>query len=660
MVKASSDSLCKKSLVRFAFCFLLLVFSCICMSSKAFARDLDINRVKIDATIQQDGTMHVVETRTFHFDGSYNGVYWNIPCGHNTYNNKDVDVSIQSVTVSDSNGSRELYNRDSDQRSRGSNEYYEINDQTNLLNLKIYSAHQDTDADITIEYDITNVVTSWADTAELYWKFVSDGWSTESKNVTTTIYLPVPSGESIVAGDTVRAWGHGPLDASVSIKEDSVVYEVPGVGTDEFAEARITFPTSWVSDLAPIQKNKLDSILSREQAWAEQANQRRETARIQIALVQYVPLALFVLTVVAIIWQSIKYKKVMAPQFTDTYFRDIPSNDPPAVLSMLYNGETIKNDALTATLMHLSDEGYVSLNKATKKGFLGKEKYDYCLIKKKSFNENTPPFYPESDSQNKIDSKAMQLFFDKVAGSSEIDTTVTMDEVGKYASSNASEFSHAYDSWVDSVKFSYNGRFGTNKIPFHGRGILGLLIFLDILGCVLSAIFGIYIGASILGIIVNVLLLIIVQIIASRRITKFDLMNREGIEVLAKTRALRKWLTEFTNLHEAIPDDVILWNKLLVMAAALGVADKVIEQLKVVKPELVNNPQFMPVYSWYYYGDGMRMNAIKSVTSSVAAAHSVSAATLASSSSSSGGGFGGGFSGGGGGGFGGGGGGGGF
>ena len=96
------------------------------------------------------------------------------------------------------------------------------------------------------------------------------------------------------------------------------------------------------------------------------------------------------------------------------------------------------------------------------------------------------------------------------------------------------------------------------------------------------------------------------------------------------------------------------------MAVALGVADKVISQLKVAMPELLKDPQFMPVYSWYYYGNGMRVNAIDSVTKSVTAAHSVSTAALASSSSSSGGGFGGGFSGGGGGGFGGGGGGGGF
>ena len=103
------------------------------------------------------------------------------------------------------------------------------------------------------------IFTNWSDTAELYWKFVSDGWDSESRNVTATIHLPVPSGQSIVAGDTVRAWGHGPLDANVEITNNAVVYKVPGVGTDEFAEARITFPSDWVSGLAPIQQNKLSN-----------------------------------------------------------------------------------------------------------------------------------------------------------------------------------------------------------------------------------------------------------------------------------------------------------------------------------------------------------------------------------------------------------------
>ena len=529
-----------------------------------------------------------------------------------------------------------------------------------MLNLKIYSAHDDESANITIEYDITNVVTNWSDTAELYWKFVSDGWDSESHNVTATIHLPVPSGQSIVAGDTVRAWGHGPLDANVEITKNAVVYKVPGVGTDEFAEARITFPTDWVSGLAPIQQNKLSSILSEEQAWADEANHKRELAKIQVALILYAPLVFAAITFVAAILLHIKYKKVMAPQFNDLYYRDVPSNDHPAVLSMLYNGEGIKGDALTATLMHLSDAKYISLNKTVNTNFLGMEKSDYCLTKVQDFQEDQPSFYPGSSLSNKIDSMAMRLIFDKAGESGAVNTTVTMKQIGKYASDHPEDFNKAYESWESPIKFSYAAKFETNKIPFHGKGILGALIAVDILVAAAAFFMGIMVGVSIVNLLFSLLLLFIAGLIARINIGKFDLMNREGVETLAKTRALRKWLTEFTNLHEAIPTDVILWNRLLVMAVALGVADKVISQLKVAMPELLKDPQFMPVYSWYYYGNGMRVNAIDSVTKSVTAAHSVSTAALASSSSSSGGGFGGGFSGGGGGGFGGGGGGGGF
>ena len=660
MYKASLCPAKKSPFVKIVFCIMLLVAAFLIAPTAALARDLSIDRVNIDATVQKDGTMHVVETRTFYFKGSFNGVYWNLPVGSNKYNGQNVDITITSVTVQDSTGTRQIYSKGSTEAGANSDEYYVPTKSSDMLNLKIYSAHDNESAQITIEYDITNVVTSWADTAELYWKFVSDGWNSESRNVTATIHLPVPSGQSVVAGDTVRAWGHGPLDASLDITKDGVVYQVPGVGTDEFAEARITFPTSWVPGLIPIQQNKMSSILSEEQTWADQANQKREAAKTQVAITLYAPLVLAAGTVIAAVLLRSKYKKVMAPQFNDLYYRDVPSNDHPAVISMLYNGEEIKGDALTATLMHLSDAKYISLNKSVTTNFFGMEKSDYCLTKVQDLNEGQAPFYPGSSLSNKIDSTAMKLIFDKAGGSGAPNTTVTMKQIGQYASSNAEEFVKAYESWESPIKLSYAAKFGINKIPFHGKGILALLIVLDIIVGGLSFFMGIMADVSFSNLLINLFFLIIAILVALTSIAKFDLMNREGIETLAKTRALRKWLTEFTNLHEAIPTDVILWNRLLVMAVALGVADKVIEQLKVVMPEMLKDPQFMPVYSWYYYGNGMRTNAIDSVTKSVNAAHSVSTATLASSRSSSGGGFGGGFSGGGGGGFGGGGGGGGF
>jgi uncharacterized membrane protein len=135
-------------------------------------------------------------------------------------------------------------------------------------------------------------------------------------------------------------------------------------------------------------------------------------------------------------------------------------------------------------------------------------------------------------------------------------------------------------------------------------------------------------------------------------------ISREAIELKAQLEALRRWLKDFTRLNEAVPRDVVLWNRLLVMAVVLGVADEVIKQLKVAVPELMSDPAFMPTYGWYH--DGPSGRPYSSFQSGYGGAHSVSAAKLSASESSSGGGGGGGFSGGGGGGFGGGGGGGAF
>ena len=140
-------------------------------------------------------------------------------------------------------------------------------------------------------------------------------------------------------------------------------------------------------------------------------------------------------------------------------------------------------------------------------------------------------------------------------------------------------------------------------------------------------------------------------------ITNKDI-SEEAIELKAKLDALRRWLKDFTRLEEAVPRDVVLWNRLLVMAVVLGVADEVVKQLKMIAPELLESQALSSTYGWYYVGPHGR--PYESFNTNYASAHHVSSAALASSSSSSGGGGGGGFSGGGGGGFGGGGGGGAF
>ena len=138
-------------------------------------------------------------------------------------------------------------------------------------------------------------------------------------------------------------------------------------------------------------------------------------------------------------------------------------------------------------------------------------------------------------------------------------------------------------------------------------------------------------------------------------------LSREAIELSAKLKALRNWLEDFTRLEEAWPRDVVLWDRLLVMAVVLGVSDKVIEQLRVAAPEMVSElDDYAPSFWWCYHAPGSGPAPLSAFNAVSESAHSVSMAALAKSSDSSSGGGGGGFSSGGGGGFGGGGGGGAF
>ena len=632
--------------------------------ANALAREYRISAVDIDATVLEDGTLHVEESRTFDFDGEFHGVYWDIPTGYNESNGKDVAVEVVSAGESSESGGEVFY--ESSSEADGT---YEVSDYSSTKRLKIFSAHEDESATFTIVYEAQGIVTRWDDVAELYWKFVSDGWDVESENVTCRLHLPVAQGEAVARGDNVRAWGHGPLDGGVAFEANDVVFTVPGVGTDEYAEMRVTFPTSWVAGLATTSGTMLPTILSEEQQWADEANARREAARTVEGAAVGLGIAAAAVTAVAAVVAKRRHDRFVAPKFQDPYFRDVPTADHPAVLGALYNGGAVEPELLTATLMRLTDQGVIRLDKAkrTKKGVFGtKTEDDYLVTKLKDSGDpefGLPATADDAAAAKKIDKAACRLIFKDVAGeSNKPGDKLLFSRFERMAKDDPEDFDEAWKRWSGVVEGRYTTRFQDDSLPRKGMATLILLGILDIaLAVVELLVLLVGFDSSLLWCIAVPALLLAVGVPSLICGATMKEMNREAIEVKAQLEALRRWLKEFTRLGEAVPEDVVLWNRLLVMAVVLGVADEVIEQLRVALPNLMEDPYFSPCYGWCYggYGYGGRPPR-EAFTRSVDSAHSVSTAALAASSDSSGGGGGGGFSGGGGGGFGGGGGGGAF
>ena len=78
--------------------------------------------------------------------------------------------------------------------------------------------------------------------------------------------------------------------------------------------------------------------------------------------------------------------------------------------------------------------------------------------------------------------------------------------------------------------------------------------------------------------------------------------TQEAVDLLDRCQALERWLEDFTNLDEAVPGDLILWNKMLVLAVAFGVSDEVLRQLADAVPrelrEDENGMYYYPSYWW--------------------------------------------------------------
>lgn len=662
----------------------------------AVAREYEVSKVSIDASLAADGTLTVYEERTFDFDGSFHGVYWKLP--QSEFEGRFIapkDIKMGEVITGGEHDQRLDFTLT--QSDSGEEHTYSLTDEGSSVRAKLYAAHSNEQATFFVSYSLPLLATRWQDVGELYWKYVSDGWDVESQNVTCTLHLPLASDEHLNLGKNVRAWGHGPLDGVVAASGNDLVFTNPGIGTDENVEMRVCFPASWLTQASSQNTktgNHLEEVIAEESAWADEANAQRTQARIALALNFAAPVVLCAATVVSLIHKRKRYNAFHTVSFNEPYFRDVPSFDHPAVLGALWHDGKAKESDFTAALMYLTDERKVGLEPVTltKKGFFGDTHeqdwrltlLDLSMLKKDSSAKEDVSLGDDPDvlkQIRRIDRATVKFAFSKIATKSAHATdeqgrrTLYFSDMKEVAKKEKEAYAKAYEVWCQEVESSAEKR-GFFTDPHHVSTIpITLLaiatLVIDVIVAFRSMVFfamgftgnqRALVVMEVLAILVALAIAVTASVILAQTKKMKDL-SPEAQEIKAKMEALRRWLCEFTNLEEAVPNDVVLWNRLLVMAVVLGVSDEVLRQLQIVHPEYFSERGVYyshPMYWWYGMPRNYAQGASESLVQSTTWAHSVSTASSAGSSFSSGSGGGGGFSGGGGGGFGGGGGGGAF
>lgn len=627
---------------RFASICALVACALLLLPAVARADGYSMTQTYISATVEADGSLTVVEGRQFDFDDDINGVFWEINTGTNQQGGT-ADVDVLSVEEEDT-----AFNK-VDSANKGDSGVYTVEQAGDGVRIKVFSPHESGDSAIYyVSYTMTGAVMNWADTAELYWKFVGDGWSADSDDVEMEVrFANAAAGTAAVKGDNFRAWGHGPLAGDVSLDEDEpmVTYTIPCVHQGEFAEARIAFPSDWVPQLAASGEERMSTILSEEKEWADEANARREHARAVAGAIAVVCVVVAVAYTGAIVMLKLHRPKPK-PLFQDEYFRDVPSADHPAVLAALMSWNDVPDQAYIATLMKLTDDRVIKLEEATetkKKGLLRREKEE------QTYRITVTDEAWKAAKKDGIDRDVLKVFFAGVKPDKDGVRSRTFSELEEYASERTTSVGDKLEDYQNTVKgkladSEYVASDGIVAMVF--CLVLGILVAFVPVG---SIFFTDGAQANITAAVISVPI-VLVGIGVGLTFRRF---TPEGAEVAARCKALKHWLEDFTRLKEAVPGDLVLWNKLLVMGVALGVSKEVLRQLaEAVPPEVREADGFYdnyPCYWWYYHHYG-----IESPLDSFDDVYHESIRELASSSDSSSGGGGGGFSGGGGGGVGGG------
>ena len=631
---------------------LFAFFACISIATnKAYADSYSVPKVDINATVKSNASLHVVENRSFDFDGDFTCVWWTFD---SLPQNSSLDINGVKICIGESGKWKKLKSVkfiDSWRDAGGPGGFaYSVDEDEQ----SVYVFFNASNTNMQVELDITynNAVQIYEDTAELYWKYIGSGWEVDSENVNMTLNLPNPDSTSFELGDSVRAWGHGNLSGSLEASENNnIVYKTGTVDSGKYAEARVLFPKSWLSKASKTVLNahrgeyRVNEVLKQEQQWADKANRERMIARISV----YGFAGLCLIVIIACIFMYFRFGREYKPQFDGQYWRDDPyPNTNPAVIGRVWRmNKEDKNDFMTV-IMSLCDKGIIELGveKRQKERLLlgSKEEEVYYLDRVKSKSE---------EAQYKLDAISngvLDLLFDEIAADGT--SRVYLTEIKDYAQDNSHIFKNMMQSWQASVETETlkSGFFELASLKWQKRArVLSIIpLIISIILILLSASFIQFIFA---------LLTMAICLFISRTVSK---RSQLGADVNAKCIALRKWLKDFTALDERIPTDIKVWGKYMVYAHLFGVAEEVMHKLKNAIPDVfgtdaytdVNDSSYVP---WYWFWFARENSAYGGDTFGDMFNDSfTSAFDTAFSSDSSGDGSGGGFSVGGGGGFGGG------
>lgn len=600
------------------FLFLLFLWP---IKVSALEVDYDVLGLYINADILENGDMRVQEQIVL--DGSFNGYIRDLyfKGKYHLYDASDIELKRVCEVPSSKKGEFNLsaaslncFKRVSS-ASPGSSHVYKVDNYSDNISLTMHNYTENRERIFYIEYILKDVVVIHNDIAELYWTFVGQNFDDNIDEVMITINLPKRATD-------LRVWAHGPLLGTVEQENNErVIAKIDGLPRNQLIDVRTVFDLNIVPNGTKFsKKSSFTEILEEEQRRSDEANEVREKHDAYVKIIDYSVLTLtysWLIGAVALIYHIYKkYDKEHRSDFHHQYFREFAGDYGPETVEYLMNKKRISTTGLSASI----------LNIIYKKGFVVKEekKNKYTLV-------DNEPKIPLSEKEQFI----KEWLLNDCGNGSEVKIT----DISKEAQSmkGAQRFVKNYNKWLAKAgaaakkqgffeDYDFNSSFRLKALGYFFLGVLIIGLHIALMVESQTLIFVIIAGAFLL--------------IYPFTITKRTL---KGNDHYYKWKAFKRFLLDFGRFNEKELPEIALWDKYLVYAAALGIADKVSKTMQIRVKDFGDDVYIMPIYTHLHLHNAIRTNITKTINQTITTANS----KIATSNRSSGSGFGGGFSGGG-------------
>lgn len=541
--------------------------------------NMAFNSYNIDVQIENDGDIFVHETIVGRFDSGMRVFFKDVPYAKNdngqVENVSQFDTSAVAVKISNQRGL--LYDSSLSIANEGARVGYSwLNDRDERNDLircpagygascaSIFTFVPLGISPITtyeFSYRIQGAVSTYADIAELNWKFYDPIDSMKMNNVNVTIHYP----SSVASVDDVYFYGHGAKSGHVdAITTTHVTFSYTKLLPDDVIEMRLLLPSALIPTPRPgtfLNQAKLDYFLNLEASITR-------SDRLYYYL-DYSVLGLAILLILFLLWFAyrayIRYDKEHTPQFYGEYYRELPADYPPAEMGYLYNFREVGSADLSATLMDLIRRKYIEVDYAGKS--TTDKNADYTLVLDKS---------KDRKSLKPYESFLLTWFFETMAGEK---GKISLREIERYAKANATAQKYLTDNIVWSNHLKKEARKNdffddaSEKVFQHYKGLLiGLAII-----SVLALFFAFSNSLNIM--LIGVSALIATLLILSSYFLSIKRRSIQGNEDYVKWRAFKKFLSEFSHFDDYPLPSIVIWEHYLVYAVAFGIADLVNKQL---------------------------------------------------------------------------------